>query len=274
MKSFSKDKNSSILNKKIKHKSPFVNPQNAGSIDVYERYYSKIQTQKRLINKKNFTYRHLIEVIDKHVKGKKFILDIGSGTGTLSLYLAAKGHKVIGIDTSERAIETAIENAKKLGLRKKVCFQKMHFPNEYPYHKFDFALCTEVIEHIKDDKKAIKRIFKLIKKNGIVVISVPSKSAPLYRWGFCENFDRRVGHLRRYTSKELISKCKSGGFDILSLQKTEGLLRNLFFVSPILGKFVKFFNKIGILSDSLALLDSLFIKIFRESQLIVTLKRK
>lgn len=274
MKDLLKDKNSSILKKRIRHSNLFVNPRNVDSIDLYEQYYSKIQTQKRLIDKKNFTYRHLIEIIDKHIKGKKFILDIGSGTGTLSLYLAARGHKVIGIDTSKRAIETAIENAKKLDLRKKVRFQKMHFPNEYPKHKFDFAFCTEVLEHIKDDKKAIKRIFKLIKKNGTVVISVPSMNAPLYRWGLCKKFDRRVGHLRRYASKELISKCKSGGFDILGLQKREGLLRNLFFVSPILGKFVKFFNKIGILSDFLTFLDSLFIKMFGESQLIVVLKRK
>lgn len=44
------------------------------------------------------------------------VLDIGCGTGELSLYLAARGHPVVGIDAAPNAVERARRKAADRGL--------------------------------------------------------------------------------------------------------------------------------------------------------------
>ena len=39
---------------------------------------------------------------------------------------------------------------------------------------FDIVVCSHVLEHVKDDKKAILEIKRVLKKNGLAVIGVPS----------------------------------------------------------------------------------------------------
>ena len=63
-------------------------------------------------------------------------MDIGCGAGTLALYYTSRGNKVLGIDISEIAIESAKTSAKLLKL-KDVEFKMMNFPKQVPNEKFD-----------------------------------------------------------------------------------------------------------------------------------------
>jgi len=58
-------------------------------------------------------------VVELEAQGKiqGLVLDSGCGTGDNALYLAAKGHAVLGIDISAKAIERAKEKAAKKGLK-------------------------------------------------------------------------------------------------------------------------------------------------------------
>ena len=53
-----------------------------------------------------------------------------------------------------------------------------------------------MIEHIKNDKKEILKAFKSLKKGGYLVINVPAFQH-LY-----SNFDKDVGHFKRYNKKD------------------------------------------------------------------------
>lgn len=105
---------------------------------------------------------------------------------------------------------------------------------------FDFIICLEVIEHIEDDKKALKNMFNLLKPSGKLIISTPSKNAPLYKLGVAGKFDKRVGHLRRYSLEELERMLDEVGFTILESYKKEGIIRNFLFLNPIAGKLIRF----------------------------------
>ena len=40
-------------------------------------------------------------------------------------------------------------------------------------NSFDYILCNHVLEHIYDDEKAMKEIFRVLNKNGIAILQVP-----------------------------------------------------------------------------------------------------
>ncbi len=44
---------------------------------------------------------------------------------------------------------------------------------KYPDRSFDLIICSHVLEHIQDDKKAISELYRVLKDNSMAVILVP-----------------------------------------------------------------------------------------------------
>lgn len=238
---------------------------------IYEDFHEKTSVQEKIIKKNNFTYRHILRFIDKYSVDKKNIIDIGCGAGTLCFYVASKGIQVLGVDISSRAIEACKKSSMVLDLDKLAKFEIVNFPEESINGKFDLVILTEVIEHIRDDKLALKKIFNMLNKGGLVIVTTPSLNAPLYRLGYANNFDKKVGHLRRYTIESLTKKCESCGFKVIETEKVEGILRNFLFLNPYAGKLVRFIK--FFISDIVTLMDNILIPIFGESNIMVVLRK-
>lgn len=239
-------------------------------IQLYEDYHKNTSVQHKIIKENHFTYKLVIPVINEYLQSKKTVLDIGCGGGSLSMYMAAKGNKVLGIDISIHAVLAAQKSAKFMDL-KNLSFKAMEFPNEIPIDTYDFIFCSEVIEHLENDNLALKKMYQLLKPTGILIITTPSKNAPMYRLGLANEFDKRVGHLRRYTLEELVSLGQNAGFTIVETKKTEGILRNFLFLNPIaekLRRFIKFF-----LVDVVTYLDNITVLLFGESDLVIVLEK-
>jgi SAM-dependent methyltransferase len=69
---------------------------------------------------------------------------------------------------------------------------------------FDCVLYVDVLEHIQDDRHQIESAARLVRTGGHIVIL-----SPAHRWLFSE-FDRKIGHLRRYDKQQLRSLMPSG----------------------------------------------------------------
>ncbi len=238
---------------------------------LYETFHKNTSAQSSTIKKNNFTYRHILYFVDKYLYGKNKVLDVGCGSGTLCLYIANKKKNILGIDISKKAIQTCIESSKTLNLTEYTSFKAIDFPKQSINGKFDLVILTEVIEHIKDDKLALKSIYKLLNKNGILIISTPSVNALLHKIGYAKQFDKRVGHLRRYSTEGLVKMCKESGFKIIETKKIEGVLRNYLFLSTNAGKFVRFIK--WSVSDVVTIIDNLTIPIFGESNILIVCKK-
>lgn len=243
------------------------------SKNLYKAFHKGTTTQRRLITPNNFTYRIILSVIDRYLKKGMNVLDIGCGAGTLSFYVGNKGCKVVGIDIAGNAITSAKSSLASMNI-KNVHFFTMDFPKKVPTRneEFDIILCIEVLEHLHEEKLALRRIEDLLKPGGIAIISVPSKNAPMYRLGLADEFDKRVGHLRRYTLEELKDRCESIGFTILESKKTEGVLRNFLFLNPTAGKLVRLIKYFMV--NVVSLIDEVSLRLFGESQLFVVVKKQ
>jgi len=110
----------------------------------------------------------VLKLIDK-VKNKK-VLDVGCGTGRISIKLLKKGAKVFGIDVSNKMLQKARDKTKKYRDR---CEFKIASLYKIPYKKqdFDFVICSLVLSHIKNLDKAISEMSRVLKRNGIMIIS-------------------------------------------------------------------------------------------------------
>ncbi len=73
---------------------------------------------------------------------------------------------------------------------------------ERPY--FDCVLYIDVLEHISDDRAQVALAAKLVRPKGHIIIL-----SPAHQWLFSE-FDKRIGHLRRYNKNTLQSLVPPG----------------------------------------------------------------
>ncbi len=131
------------------------------------------------------------------------ILEIGAGIGNFTFDLANYG-KVWGIDINSDYIKTL---AKRKNKRVYTGFGdiesgKYFFENQ----KFDTIVCLNVLEHIKNDKKALKNMHQLLNLGGNLILLVPAHETLL------SNFDRELGHFRRYTTQGAKDKLEGVGF--------------------------------------------------------------
>ena len=111
------------------------------------------------------------KLILKLAEGKT-VLDVGCGSGHLSKTLTEKGHSVVAIDCDWKAVGIA----KKKGIRAFVSDINEWNSDE----KFDCIILGDVLEHIEDDKSALKKVHDMLEPNGCIVANVPAYQA-LYR---------------------------------------------------------------------------------------------
>ena len=63
---------------------------------------------------------------------------------------------------------------------------------------FSFITVLDVLEHVKNDEYAISEIGRILKKGGLLIITVPN------RMKYYTNQDKLIGHYRRYEIEQLI----------------------------------------------------------------------
>jgi ubiquinone/menaquinone biosynthesis C-methylase UbiE len=114
-----------------------------------------------------------VELLD--LKGHEKIIDIGCGTGSLTVDIAgklspAKGGQIIGIDAAAKMIALAQKKASGIGQVQFCISAAEHL--EYPDETFDCAISTFFFHHIDYELKlqALNEIWRTLKKNGKVVI--------------------------------------------------------------------------------------------------------
>jgi ubiquinone/menaquinone biosynthesis C-methylase UbiE len=136
--------------------------------------------------------RHLLKILLEKRHPKR-ILDVGCGTGETLSYIKTlfPKAKVWGVDTSAKAIKYSKERGHKNIL--KVNAKKLPFKDDY----FDVILFLDVLEHIQDDQAVVSEAARVLKKNGIIVITSPALS---FIWSA---HDTGQGHKRRYTRREI-----------------------------------------------------------------------
>ncbi len=142
------------------------------------------------------------------------LLELGAGHGTFTDLLANSGRQVVASDLSERCatvLEERFSNVPNV--------QVVHggVDASATYGPFDTAILVNVLEHIEDDDDALGRLYESLEADGRLVLWVPAFEA-LY-----SEFDRKVGHFRRYKIAGLRSQLERAGFQVEDLRYANSL---------------------------------------------------
>ena len=118
----------------------------------------------------SFTSR-LDQELDYGVK----ILELGCGTGQLSLFLARGNREVYGVDISNGSLLLG-EKFRKDNQIKNAFFMKMDvFDLKFKKDNFDITISNGVLHHTKDARKAFKNLVDVTKPGGYMVIGLYHK---------------------------------------------------------------------------------------------------
>lgn len=103
-------------------------------------------------------------------------LDVGSGSGTLSIYAAHIGNDVTGISYDARLNEVARERARLSGVEVRLLEIDLREldGHEEGLGRFDQVLCLEVIEHLLGDRRLVATLARLLEPGGRLLLSTPS----------------------------------------------------------------------------------------------------
>jgi 2-polyprenyl-3-methyl-5-hydroxy-6-metoxy-1,4-benzoquinol methylase len=135
-------------------------------------------------------------------------LEIGPGTGNFSTLIQDVSKKLTIVDEKKASIEYL---KKKFRNNKKITIIKNDLFNLNFQKHFDTIILLNVLEHIENDIKAVEKLLLMLKKNGILIIQVPS-----FNFLF-SNYDKLIGHIKRYTKKDFLSIRKKINFKILDM---------------------------------------------------------
>jgi SAM-dependent methyltransferase len=152
------------------------------------------------------------------------VLDIGCSTGYYGAYI--KQHKnstVYGVEVSSDK-----EEASKL-LDGVYSFDLDGvWPKEIYEREYDVIFLGDVIEHLKDPSTVLKKISKLLSKDGKIYISTPNVAHLSVRLELLGgNFEyEKMGildntHLKYFTFNSLTSLVKKSGYDIIRIDSSE-----------------------------------------------------
>lgn len=151
----------------------------------------------------------MYDTIVRYCKGN--ILEIGSGTGNISEFFI-KDKKAINLSDVRKEYCDILKNKfpshqGKIFLMDLV---KENFDTEYASHigTFDTVFALNVIEHIKDNKRALSNCSKLLKPGGTIIILVPA-----YEWLY-NILDEELYHYQRYTKSTLEGVLTKSSFQI------------------------------------------------------------
>jgi len=99
------------------------------------------------------------------------ILDVGCGDGNFSSLLkrACRAKEVYGIDISEKGVESARKNGVK-AFQLDIDAEDLPFEDNY----FDAIFAGEVIEHLFDTDHFLDEVHRVLKPEGILVLSTPN----------------------------------------------------------------------------------------------------
>lgn len=149
------------------------------------------------------------------------ILDVGCGTGSAFNFLSPFG-EITGIDISDEALKFA--KKKKINI-KKGNITDLPFPNS----SFDLVVCFDVLYHayVKDCKKAIMEMNRVLKKDGILLLREPA-----FEW-LKSSHDVVDFTARRFTKKTLGKLLKPESFKILKLTYVNFFLFPLVFMKRL-----------------------------------------
>jgi len=221
--------------------------------DNYIEYYgNELDLFKNATNWK----KYFSQKIGQFIRGD--VLEVGAGIGINTKYMFKESNKIKSwsfVEPDDFLASQIETNIKNVNLPNKMIINGTI--EDVKDNKFDTIIYIDVLEHIEESRKEIELIKAHLNSKGHLIILVPAFNF-MYN-----NFDKQVGHFRRYNKKLLKDEIDSQ----LSIVK-------LFYIDSI-GFFASLLNKYILKKDlpttkNIFLWDKIMIPISKKSDIFLS----
>ena len=159
--------------------------------------------------------KYVADLFFSNIDKTENILDFGAGYGLITEKFKKKGYKISAVEINKTALEKLNDkNIDSYNLIEKV-------PKS-----INCIISLNVLEHIEDDDKYIKKFYNHLPQDGKLILYLPSSNL------IWTELDDMVNHKRRYSKSGIVELLNSNSFEI----------EKIFFVDFI-GWIVLFFLK-------------------------------
>jgi 2-polyprenyl-3-methyl-5-hydroxy-6-metoxy-1,4-benzoquinol methylase len=110
--------------------------------------------------------------LDAAIPGDGAVLEMGCGTGQLSLFLASADRLVVGADLSRASLELAQGAAERFGVSGARFLETDVRAPGLRREGFDVVICNGVLHHTPDPRASFAALSRLVRPGGIVVVGV------------------------------------------------------------------------------------------------------
>jgi SAM-dependent methyltransferase len=165
---------------------------------------------------KNCLYNYLLRrrAVRKCLQSKmgELILEVGSGLSPMT----EVSERIIYSELSFAALQTL---KRRQGRGHFVVADATHLP--FKTGSFSQVICSEVLEHLPEDRPALREIASAMKPGGSLILTFP------HRRSYFAGDDRFVNHFRRYELAEMKMNLDDAGLETVEIQKVLGPLEKI-----------------------------------------------
>lgn len=136
------------------------------------------------------------------------LLDVGAGHGAVTQHFA-EGRSVTAVDVSDDCVTALRRRFADTPAVRVVCADLRTWTTE---ERFDSVVLINVLEHILDDVGALESLQRFTLPGGTFVLYVPALNGLFGEW------DRKVGHYRRYSKWRLRAVVEAAGLELIELR--------------------------------------------------------
>ncbi len=170
------------------------------------------------------------------------VLDLGCGNGRHTLEAARFPVCVVGLDFSREDLNAAKFMCEDLKRKREtkghadfIVGDAQHLP--FKDGVFDKSLCTEVFEHIPDDRRGIAEFERVTKPGAQVAVSVPNYWPETVLWTLSwEYWHTPGGHVRRYRPGQMRLMLEEQNIDVHFQRNRHAFQAVYWFMRCLFGK--------------------------------------
>jgi SAM-dependent methyltransferase len=156
-------------------------------------------------------HRWILEIIKPFLG--EHLVEVGAGTGAFSELLLETKPKTLALVEPSTMVENLRNNLSLINTPTDIRIFHNIFAELAESLKNqnapDSIIYINVLEHIEDDLAELETVWRALRERGRVFIFVPALPA------LFSEFDRRIGHFRRYRKAEIEEKCRAAQLRIL-----------------------------------------------------------
>ena len=159
------------------------------------------------------------------------LLDLGCGFGRHAYEAARRGADVVALDAGldevlgVAAVFAAMAEQGELAeATEAATVQGDGYRLPFPDGAFDRVICSEVLEHLHDDRAAMAELARVLRDGGTMAVTVPRFGPELVNWALSDEYHGvEGGHVRIYRRSQLLDRLRGAGLEVTGTGHAHGL---------------------------------------------------